>query len=198
MGNPYKGSAIPKEIMVRAIEMNKSMKQAAASIHVSYGTFKKYAILYDIWAPMTDPDKIYKQPRRNKNTYWTGKDELSLPKHNELKRTLIIEGIKEQKCDHCGYNHYRMSDMLSPLIIWFDNKDENDHTPDNIKFFCYNCYFTLYDVKFKPTQRKLSSYRKDKVVDNRFTQQIDDKINDVEETDKRAENLGKNLSAIFK
>ena len=199
MGNPYKSQAIPKSIIVRAIENNSSMQQAAASIYVSYNTFKKYAVMYDVWAPI-DKDyslmgKLNKKSR--KKHHWTGQKELGIDKHNELKRYLITEGLKEQRCDFCGTTEYRKSDMLSPLMVWFENQDENDHEPSNIKFYCYNDYFMLYDDKFKPTQARLSAQKPGADHDNRFTRQLDTKLDVVKEQEEDAKKLGIGIASIF-
>lgn len=200
MGNPFKGQPIPKAILVRAIEMNPSMRQAAASIHVSYQTFKKYAVIYDIWAPMKLQD-ISKIKRTARKIHWDGSKLLGMVRNNELMRKMILEGWKEQRCDFCGYNNYRENDLLTPLMVTFDNLDENDHTPENVKFYCYNCYFCLFYVKFKPTTAKLSAKKVDGRIVNRFTDQVakklDDKLTDIEESEADARKLGENMSAIF-
>ena len=197
MGNPFKGKAIPKPIMIRAIEMNHSMSSAAASIHVSYQTFKKYALIYDIWAPLKDP-VIAVSVKKTRMKHWYGKKQLGMEKNNELMRSLILEGYKDQRCDFCGYNHYRESDLLSPLMVTFDNLDENDHTPNNVKFYCYNCYFSLYDVKFKPTTVKLSARKIGEPIKNHLTKQLDDKLEEINKAEDDAKALGNKISAIFK
>lgn len=195
MGNPWKGNAIPKEVIMRAVKEHSSMNQAAASLHVAYQTFRKYAILYNLWLPQSENEKGKRNSPRK--LHWTGKNLLGIKKHNELALTLIKEGLKEQRCDHCGYNHWRDSDMLSPLIVWFNNQDENDHSASNVSFYCYNCYFILWDVKFKPTKKHLSASKKNTMHDNRFTKQLDKKMETIAAIDENAERLGKNLSAIF-
>ena len=142
--NPYKGGPVPKNRIVWAIENTNSMKEAARELHIAFNTLKKYAKMYDIWAP-NQCDKGNTKPKVDKlwniqvHDIFAG--EYPDYPHWKLQKKLLHEGYLEQKCSSCGYDKYRDSDLSSPLLIHFINKDSTDMRLDNLLLLCYNCYF---------------------------------------------------------
>lgn len=186
--NPYKGQPIPRGVLERAIESTTSMQAASISIGVSYSTFKKYASMHDLWNPVLGKRK--KGPYVGKSR-WQGKRLLG----TELQRTVmhkhISEGTLEQKCSFCGFNQYRQADLLTPLLPIFINHDENDHSTENVKLLCYNCYFIQYTAKGR-------KWAGTKIGAEATPSALDEKIKEVTKADKQAAQMGKSLSAIFK
>ena len=142
--NPYKGGPVPKNRIEWAIENTNSMKAAARELHIAFNTLKKYAKMYDIWAP-NQGDKGNTKPKVDKmwnvqvHDIFAG--EYPDYPHWKLQKKLLHEGYLEQKCSSCGYDKYRDSDLSSPLLIHFINKDSTDMRLDNLLLLCYNCYF---------------------------------------------------------
>ena len=71
------------------------------------------------------------------------------------QKKLLKEFILPQRCSHCGYSEFRKSDMLSPLIVHFIDGDIHNKKPNNLRLFCYNCYFILSVIKHRPTDSKI-------------------------------------------
>ena len=142
--NPYKGGPVPKNRIVWAIENTNSMKEAARELHIAFNTLKKYAKMYDIWAP-NQGDKGNTKPKVDKlwniqvHDIFAG--EYPDYPHWKLQKKLLHEGYLEQKCSSCGYDKCRDSDLSSPLLIHFINKDSTDMSLSNLELLCYNCYF---------------------------------------------------------
>jgi hypothetical protein len=59
-----------------------------------------------------------------------------------IKDKLIRSGVKEPKCELCGYHEKRVTDGKIPLILNFMDGNEKNHLLDNMKLYCYNCTFT--------------------------------------------------------
>jgi len=147
--NPFLAQPIPKNKIVRAIEENESMAKAAASLHVSYNTFKKYAKQYEVFKPLESNAGI----KRKRVTSWNGKKPLDV--QIEFQQELIKEFILPQRCSCCGESRQRKSDLLSPLILHFKDGDIQNKRPDNLRFFCYNCYFLESPKKHKVKNKKI-------------------------------------------
>ena len=90
--NPYLGSPIPKDRILRAIEESESMHKSAQSLHTSYNTFKKYAKKYDVWKPLPSSAGV----SRARKVTWSGLKPLDV----ELKfqKELIREVVLPQRC----------------------------------------------------------------------------------------------------
>lgn len=58
---------------------------------------------------------------------------------NKLKNRLLLEGIKENKCEECG-----LSDIWNgkKIILQLDhtNGQSNDHRLENLRLLCPNCH----------------------------------------------------------
>ena len=142
--NPYKGGPVPKNRIEWAIENTNSMKAAARELHIAFNTLKKYAKMYDIWAP-NQGDKGNTKPKVdrmwNVQVHDIFAGEYPDYPHWKLQKKLLHEGYLEQKCSSSGYDKCRDSDLSSPLLIHFINKDSTDMRLDNLLLLCYNCYF---------------------------------------------------------
>ncbi|MBT4208822.1 hypothetical protein HOE22_10875 [Candidatus Woesearchaeota archaeon] len=182
--NPYLGKPIPKEKIVRAIQESESMIKAAASLHTSYNTFKKYAKLYDVFKPHPNSRGI----SRARKVTWSGLKPLDV--ELTLQKKLIRKFILPQRCSQCGESRFRKTDMLSPLILHFIDGDIHNKVPDNMRFFCYNCYFLEKDHNHKRVNVKIGRTFEDQ---NGIEQNIQDDITG----DELAKELGASLADLF-
>ena len=179
--NPFLHQPIPKNKILRAIEENESMTKAAASLHVSYNTFKKYAKKYDVWKPRPSSAGI----SRARKVTWSGLKPLDV--EIDLQKELIREFVLPQRCSCCGEKRQRKTDMLSPLIVHFIDGDINNKKPSNLRFFCYNCYFLEHPNKHKTINKEIG---------RTFEEQQN--INETEITgDDLAKELGESLGELF-
>lgn len=134
---------IPRDDIVIAIQAGISMRGAAEYLGVSYGTFKKYADMHNLWDPKSSATGI---PRARKS-HWTGWTRIGRPEHVRLLTVLKNVGMIEPYCSHCGYDKQRELDMWQPLLISFKNNNEKDMSESNLEVLCYNCYFLDWDRK---------------------------------------------------
>lgn len=122
-----------------------SEAQIAKYLGISYPSYKKYAVMYGIWNP--NPSIRGKAMRFDPKRGKFPLDEILEGKHPNcpvyrVKAKLFQGGIKEEKCELCGFKEKRMVDGKVPLILNFMDGDEKNHRLENMKIYCYNCTFT--------------------------------------------------------
>ena len=154
--NPFKGKPIPKTRIQWAIQSTLSIRAAAQYLGVAYNTFKKYAIMYDLFEQNKNQAGVGVTTKGN--TGWGIKiQDLFDGKHPnyphwKLQERIIRDGYVKQCCSNCDYDDYREIDMRGPYIINFLDGDSTNHSLDNIALLCYNCFFIM-----KPTGRMLNT-----------------------------------------
>jgi hypothetical protein len=118
---------------------------AARYLGVNYFTYRKYAKMYGLWNPKPNirGQRNIFDPERGKYPL----SEILQGMHPEyhvfrIKDKLIRSGVKEPKCELCGYSEKRVIDGKIPLVLNFMDGDEKNHKLDNMKLYCYNCTFT--------------------------------------------------------
>lgn len=67
----------------------------------------------------------------------------------KLRRRLIELGVKQYRCEECGYSNFRITDKQSPILLTFIDGNTHNHRLNNLKMMCYNCAFLYYDNIFK-------------------------------------------------
>ena len=154
--NPFRSKPIPKSRIEWAIRSTLSIRAAAQYLGVAYNTFKKYAIMYDLFEQNKNQQGV--GITRVGNSGWgvklqdifDGKNP-TYP-HWKLQERIVREGYLKQECSNCGYDDYREKDMRGPYLICFLDGDANNHSLDNLHLLCYNCFFIV-----KPTGRMLTT-----------------------------------------
>ena len=154
--NPFRSKPIPKSRIEWAIKSTLSIASAARYLGISYNTFKKYAIMYDLFEQ--NKNQRGKGITTKGNTGWGVKiQDLFDGKnpnypHWKLQERVVRDGYLKQECSNCGYDDYRESDMRGPYLICFLDGNPKNHELDNLHLLCYNCFYIV-----KPTGRMLST-----------------------------------------
>jgi len=133
-----------EEDIAEANAKTKSCAQAADYLDVAYNTYKKYAKQYGLFEEQKN--QAGKGIRNGYNLH-NGKYALDdildgeYPKYDslKLKKRLIKNGYKEEKCEICGFDEERITDGKVPLYLNYKNGDQNDHRSENIELICWNC-----------------------------------------------------------
>ena len=110
---------ISKSKVVWAINETQSMRQASQLLGIAYNTFKKYAKLYEVWAPLESAKGISQRGTTGFKPVELA--EIFSGKHPSYSDTKLLhrcfrEGYLEECCGNCGYDEYRASDMSKPLM----------------------------------------------------------------------------------
>ena len=154
MGRPSKGMTLSKFNIEMAIKSTQSMGQAGLYMGVSKNTFKKYAKIHGLWAPL----KSSKGIRHTGNVGAALKHDLKsiLEGKNPnpyREETLLTKGIREGyiacKCNNCkaDFSDIDYSDRLPPLILDFLDRNPQNTRIDNLRALCFNCIYSLAPLK---------------------------------------------------
>ena len=117
----------------------RSMAAAAAELKIHFNTFKRRAIMLDVYKPNQSGRGISKKHNGNKIEL----QEILECKHpqyqtGKLRIRLIKAGIKEHECESCGIREW----MNNPISLELDHIDGNrtNHSLDNLRILCPNCH----------------------------------------------------------
>lgn len=128
---------------------NNSVTKAAAMLGVKYDTFRKYAKNLGVFEPNQSGKGTHKKPV-NKIPL----KEILVGKYphygcSKLRKRLIDEGIKEERCETCGITNWNGT-KLNFELHHIDN-DRTNHLLENLKILCPNCHSqTEYFRRSKP------------------------------------------------
>jgi len=140
-----------------AMENTNSNRAAAAFLHVSFNTYKKYAKIYTDETTGLSLYELHKNQSGkgiskgsvNYSGYYKLQSVLEGQHPNyspvRLRNRLLKSNIIPHQCQHCGFNEKRFIDGAVPLMLdWIDG-DKTNHKLSNLRWLCYNCYFLLVD-----------------------------------------------------
>ena len=135
---------LSKSKVVWAINETRSMKQAAKLSGVAYNTFKKYAKLYEVFAP-SETKGI---PRGTGGKKPIELADIFAGKNPSYSTTKLLhrcfrEGYLAEECSNCGHDEYRTSDMTKPLQLDYIDDDQTNKELANLRLLCYNCFYLL-------------------------------------------------------
>jgi hypothetical protein len=142
---PNRRFKITKRMIEDAIENTKSNSEAARWLSVSFTTYKKYAIMWNLYE--NHKNQAGKGVNKTSRNHSISLDEIlsnQVVDYSDklLKKRLIDEGYMEEQCSLCGYNEKRIVD--NKLCLFLDKIDNNvnNYSFDNLRLLCPNCYFT--------------------------------------------------------
>ena len=152
-----------EEDLKTAVKNSTSVRQVLQKIGLieaggNYTQIKKYIYYYNI------DTKHFKGKGWNKGMKGIGKPIISLDKiliknsnyqSYKLKRRLFEKGIKNQKCEECGWAK-KSKDGRIPVELDHINGDGKDNRLKNLRILCPNCH------SLQSTHRGLNQNRKKK------------------------------------
>ena len=162
---------VSKSRVVWAINETQSMRQASKLLGLAYNTFKKYAKLYEVWAPLDSAAGI-----RTSNTTRFKPVELEdifSGKHPSYSNTKLLhrcfrEGYLAEECGNCGYDEYRAYDMSKPLMLDYLDDDGTNKALENLMLLCFNCFYIIKGKRLKvDLPKNIKSFKR--AVNNLFS-----------------------------
>ena len=143
---------VTKKQIEYAIHSTQSMRQAADYLKVSYKTFKKYAMIYELWAPLSSNKGI----RRHSYTGSFGKHDIgailsgehpSPFREENLLRRALQEGYLECKCSNCPADYTNWTHKKpQPLVLDFLDTNPTNTRIENLRILCFNCIYELHNT----------------------------------------------------
>lgn len=131
---------VDKQKFILTVNESNTMSEAAAKLKMPFGTFKRYAVKFGCYQP-NQGGKGTSKPRPD--NLITPIQEILEGKHPHyqtyrLKKRLIAESLKENKCDICGLTKW----LGKPLNMELHHIDGNkyNHKIDNLMMICPNCH----------------------------------------------------------
>lgn len=125
---------VTKEQLQDAILESQTMAQAASKLQLAFSTFKRYAEKYELYDPNQGGKGTTKEKKSLQNVF-SGKEHMVTW---WLKKRLIREGYKNNKCEECGISEWNGKSITMEL----DHVDGNNgnNTLNNLKILCPNCH----------------------------------------------------------
>jgi hypothetical protein len=132
--------------IIEANRNTRSCSAAARYLNVSYNTYKKYAKMYGRFEEQKNQAGYGISNGYNLHSGKYALDDIldgEYPSYDsyKLKKRLIYNGYKEEKCEICGFDEERITDGKVPLYLNHKNGDDNDHREENLELICFNCAF---------------------------------------------------------
>ena len=143
----YRGKGYRPLLISEIEEAQKNSNTAAGQsryLGVSYKTYRKYCILYNMHHPNETGDKLGGLYAPEKGKYPLSEIlKNKFPDINDfvVKDKLIRSNTLPAKCNQCGFKDRRFIDKKIPLLL--DHKDGNgkNFELDNLQLLCLNCTF---------------------------------------------------------
>lgn len=141
-----------------AMKNSKSNSGASRFLNISLTTYEKYSKMYideESGKTLWDIQKNQKGVGISKGqNILRGKYALvdilegKYPEYSvyHLKNRLVRNGHKFNfscNCHNCGYDERRITDNTLPIVLDHINDDWHDHTLENLRFLCYNCFHNI-------------------------------------------------------
>lgn len=131
---------VDKEKFISTTKTSLTMAEAAAKLKLPFNTFRRYAVKFNCYNPNRG-GKGTKKPKSIEQII--SLEDILDGKHKhyqtyKLKRRLLAEGIKENKCEVCGVTEWNGK----PLNMELHHKDGNkyNHSLENLLMICPNCH----------------------------------------------------------
>lgn len=131
---------VDEQKFILAVNESNTMSEAAAKLKMPFSTFRRYAVKFGCYQP-NQGGKGTSKPRPE--NLITPIQEILEGKHPhyqtyKLKKRLIAESLKENKCDICGLTEW----LGKPLNMELHHIDGNkyNHKIDNLMMICPNCH----------------------------------------------------------
>ena len=139
----YKGKLIEDnlDIVKEEISNGKPLMEIARDLSVKYDTLKRHLKRLGV-EYATNPNRKgrpHYESRVSALYYIENNIPISIP---VLRRKLIEEGFKENKCERCGITEWMGGDV--PLELHHIDENHHNNRLDNLLILCSNCHAQLH------------------------------------------------------
>lgn len=142
-----------KRIFIEVCSNSNSMAHAASRLGMHFNTFKRKALEYGCYKP-NQGSKGSKKPWKENGFDLHDILNGEHPQYQtfKLKRRLLTEGIKDNRCEICGISEWNNK----PINCELDhiNGDRTDHRLTNLRILCPNCHSQTDTFRAKNIKRR--------------------------------------------
>lgn len=147
---------ISRDEILKAMKATGSNRAASRYVGVSYKHYRIYAQLYTfydggptLWeihcnkAGRGVPKFLKRKNRKEPILLDIIEGRIPIEHFNphRIKQRLFEEGYLMESCYCCGFADRRPTDLKSPMILNFKDKNKKNYNLDNLEVLCYNCFF---------------------------------------------------------
>lgn len=142
------------DIIKKLIDAKRPKMEIARVLGVKYETLKKYLKEFGI--------NYEGNPNRRGIPHLESREVLLKYLSNQktisasaLRKKIIEEGLKEEKCEHCGLSEW-MGEKI-PLELHHINMNHNDNSIENLQILCPNCHSLVHKNTKNTLQNKIDT-----------------------------------------
>jgi 5-methylcytosine-specific restriction endonuclease McrA len=135
------------ELVIAACIGESTMALAAKKVNLPYSTFKRKAIQLNVWKP-NQGAKGTSKATTSLDDVFSGKIKMC---SSALRKRLISEGYKENKCEECNMDAVWNGITLT-LELHHVNGIKKDNSYLNLRLLCPNCHSQTPTFRGRNTQ----------------------------------------------
>lgn len=156
---------ITDQEIIEITAKSQTMALAAKRCGMAYTTFIRHAKRLGIYKPNQGGRGIKGEYQRKDKT---STQEILEGKHPQyqtykLKIRLITEGIKEDKCERCGWHEKLEDSEFTPCELHHIDGNPENHVLSNLIILCPNCHSLTESYRFR--RGKTNEQRGRKLLD---------------------------------
>ena len=136
---------ITDEEFIEACNCAKTMREACLILKLPFSTFKRRAEKLDCYLPNQGGANVSK-PKFTKEEYING-----LGDKDPWRRKLMLYklGLKQDKCELCGWSEKPLGYKYSTCEIHHIDGNPKNNRLDNIQILCPNCHSLTGNFRFR-------------------------------------------------
>lgn len=151
----YDNISIIKEM----IKNNQPKSEICRLIKVKQSTLNKYLIKYDMWYKGNSSRKGFSHIEQE-TSYKEYTENGKYINASSLRKKLIKQGVKEEKCENCGLSEWMNKPI--PLELHHIDCDRFNNDLGNLKILCSNCHMQEHNYNNKKKPKKIETKKKPK------------------------------------
>jgi 5-methylcytosine-specific restriction endonuclease McrA len=144
---------VDEKNFISVCESSESMSKAAAELGLHFNSFKKRALELGCYKPNQAGVGLKKERPKIpiQNIIIEGKQ----PQYQtyKLKKRLITEGYKQNKCEECGIEDWNNKELNMELD--HIDGDRTNHLIENLRIICPNCHAQTSTYRAKNKRHKM-------------------------------------------
>lgn len=126
----------------RFIDEKRPITEIARFLNVKYDTLKRYLINNNIPFETNQHRKGFPHKEQRKPAEYYLKNNVYISAHT-LRKKLVEDGLKENKCECCGNNEWMGKPI--PLELHHLNGNHYDNKIENLQILCRNCHGQIHE-----------------------------------------------------